>query len=325
MKKVVSILFLFGINLSFGQSLLERQAEKTREKIKQRAENRVERGIDKTLDKTEEEIESSVKGEKRNQKKENQSTTTSEDIDSNNESSSPQPNVKSESAKEFKAYSKFDFISGEKVLAFEDFSQDGVGDFPSKWNTNSGGEIVTIDGQHHWFNFTSSGMVYPEFISELPENFTLEMDLMFTEDFANMQRGLMLFFPELQYRNLQYDIHFPTGALAGVEIHPYGHEVGSSSAWINDQSSKEIMSNNIDMSSWKVGQINHLSIWRQKNRLRVYINEKKIWDLPRAFISETTYSFLLGTHVWAGKVYLSNLRLAKGFQTQEINYCPQEK
>lgn len=54
MKKVVSILFLFGINLSFGQSLLERQAEKTREKIKQRAENRVERGIDKTLDKTEE-------------------------------------------------------------------------------------------------------------------------------------------------------------------------------------------------------------------------------------------------------------------------------
>ena len=25
----------------------------------------------------------------------------------------------------------------------------------------------------------------------------------------------------------------------------------------------------------------HVSIWRQKTRLRVYINEEKVWDLPR--------------------------------------------
>lgn len=34
-------------------------------------------------------------------------------------------------------YSKFDFTPGEKVIFFEDLSQDNVGDFPALWNTNS--------------------------------------------------------------------------------------------------------------------------------------------------------------------------------------------
>ena len=42
-----------------------------------------------------------------------------------------------------KVYSKFDFIPGEKVIFFDDFSADKIGNFPVQWNTNGSGEIVT--------------------------------------------------------------------------------------------------------------------------------------------------------------------------------------
>ena len=64
-----------------------------------------------------------------------------------------------------KAYSKYDFVPGEKIIAFEDFMQTNVGDFPERWNTNASAEVVTIDGkQGHWLMFTKGGVFAPELI-----------------------------------------------------------------------------------------------------------------------------------------------------------------
>jgi hypothetical protein len=77
------------------------------------------------------------------------------------------------------AYSRFDFVPGEKVIAFEDFAQDSIGDFPAKWNTNASGEIVTIANRpRRWVKLTGRGVFVPEFLASLPENFTLEYDLL---------------------------------------------------------------------------------------------------------------------------------------------------
>ena len=40
-------------------------------------------------------------------------------------------------AQDFKTYSKFDFVSGEKVVAFEDFVQAAIG-IPSNWKIANG-------------------------------------------------------------------------------------------------------------------------------------------------------------------------------------------
>ena len=59
---------------------------------------------------------------------------------------------------DFQAYSRFDFVPGEKIVGFEDFSQDSIGDFPAKWNTNAAGEIVTIAGKPgRWLKLTRAG------------------------------------------------------------------------------------------------------------------------------------------------------------------------
>lgn len=88
-----------------------------------------------------------------------------------------------EVAPERTSYSKFDFIPGEKVIFFDDFEQDPVGDFPAKWNTNNNAEVVTISGlQGKWFKLPAEGGNYfPELKLTFPENVTIEVDVLLSE------------------------------------------------------------------------------------------------------------------------------------------------
>lgn len=59
----------------------------------------------------------------------------------------------------------------------------------------------------------------------------------------------------------------------------------------------------------------HVSIWKQGQRVRLYLNEKKYWDLPKAFSKDIKYDkFFLLTD--GGKenehFFVSNFRLAAG-------------
>ncbi|HEU0005060.1 MAG TPA: hypothetical protein VFS12_03620 [Terriglobia bacterium] len=84
-----------------------------------------------------------------------------------------------------KSFSKFDFVPGEKVVAFEDFMDGEIGDFPARWNTNAAGEIVTIEGKPgRWLKFTRAGVFSPELTPTLPDNFTLEFDLLTSTPFS---------------------------------------------------------------------------------------------------------------------------------------------
>ena len=57
------------------------------------------------------------------------------------------------------SYSKYDFIPGEKVIFYEDFSQDAVGDFPALWNTNGSAEVVTTNlFPGNWMKFVMRRM-----------------------------------------------------------------------------------------------------------------------------------------------------------------------
>jgi outer membrane protein OmpA-like peptidoglycan-associated protein len=61
--------------------------------------------------------------------------------------------------------------------------------------------------------------------------------------------------------------------------------------------------------------IAHVALWRQADRLRVYINGEKVWDLQRAFDTATKYNivFAMPRSPQASDYYLlSNIRLATG-------------
>jgi len=90
----------------------------------------------------------------------------------------PKKNKKNKKNKDKK---KFDFLAGEQLMAFEDFSQDEIGDLPARWNSSNSAEIVTLANTEGRFIQigTGKGSYVPEFIEEFPENFTLEYDFVF--------------------------------------------------------------------------------------------------------------------------------------------------
>ena len=161
------------------------------DRVKQKVDQKIDQKVDKTVDdatsgkpKTDKKTNSDApqNTDNNNQPQEN---TTANDNNTEGNGSANEPAPKAAS---LKAYSKFDFVPGEKIVVQEDFMQDNVGDYPDKWNTNSTGEIVTLDKQPgKWLRIQKAGVHYPEFITNLPDNFTFEFDIACNNDFRIYQ------------------------------------------------------------------------------------------------------------------------------------------
>lgn len=305
---------LLGFQAVSAQIINPKEAAKR--KAADRANGAIDRTIDKGLDKVEEGISDLFKKKEKSpeeevkQEKSKKNAKNEDNDDEMVEKKSSEP-IATSTKSSMKTYSKFDFVSGEKVIAFEDFSQDAVGDFPDKWNTNAGGEIVTIDGvAGKWLKASDKGLFFPDFVNQLPENFTVEFDMMVSEDVTENESGLLIFFPELSRRKPTFDIHFDNNARVTFDIHPVNNK-GVCYAWVYDKNQEKVLENNLPI-AWKEGAVNRISIWRQKNRIRLYINETKVWDLPRAFDPSLKYSLLFANNLWGGANFITNLKITEG-------------
>ncbi len=326
MRTKILIALLFITSQAAGQII------NPKETAKRKAEDRTNRGIDRTLDKgldkVEEGIGSIFKKKDKNAKKDKKSggkNNPAENEEAGAEEAgneeagevSGSGSVKagtSDDKKPLKSYSKFDFVPGEKVLGMEDFSQDAVGDFPARWSTNASGEVVSLDGlEGHWLMVNAAGIYFPDFIHDLPENTTLEFDMAVSDGYSEMQSGLKVVLVEKNDRTLMFDQHFNQSAQVGVDIHPFGNSgKGSLHVWVFDKGENKIISNESGLNMWNQGQANRISIWKQKGRFRMYINENKVWDLPKAFDPSVQYSLLFANNPWEGEIFFSNIRVAVG-------------
>ncbi len=178
MKKLTIVTgLLFFCTTSFAQfGILDRAKRNAQNKVNNKIDEKINKGIDKTVDGADNEISG------KNKKSGGNIHDQKGGVDEGN---SPVNNTRNGGTVSFKSYSKFDFVPGEKLVAAEDFSQDALGDFPDKWNTNGSGEIVTVSNATGKFLMTKKEVVfYPEWIKNLPDNFTLEFDLLSTQKFS---------------------------------------------------------------------------------------------------------------------------------------------
>ena len=212
-----------------------------------------------------------------------------------------------------KVYSKYDFVPGEKIVVFEDFAQDAVGDFPDKWNTNSSGEVVTIEGiPGHWLRINKQGVFTPEFIDSLPDDFTFEFDLLC--DNIGKVWSFYTSIAMLTDRNHPENWQSANSRFT-FTVAPYPD--GNSNSMIERR--KEGVGEAATTSPTKQFSNNtkpvHIAVWRQKERVRIYFNEEKVWDLPKAMVKDAKYNsivYWLQGATTEGNYYLSNLRLAVG-------------
>ena len=152
MKKLILCLCLVAF-----ASVCPAQLKGILDRAKQKAANKASEKVDKTIDKPTDPTSGKTENKEKTADNNNGADTTKKET--------AQP-------ASLKTYSKYDFVPGEKIIVFEDFAQDAVGDFPAKWVTNASGEVVTIDGNPgHWFMMHRAGTFMPEFIDSLQDNF----------------------------------------------------------------------------------------------------------------------------------------------------------
>ena len=307
-----------------------RIGEDLSQKAQQKIESEINNGADKVYDKTKEKTKESVKnGGKKTKGKNNSSDNGDNNNNGNNNNTTSNNSGNSSSGSgnaSFKSYSQFDFIPGEKVIATEDFSQDAVGDFPAKWNTNGGGELSTIEGQQgKWLKISPESVIYPEFIPSLPENFTLEFNLASNEDFTYYSSIFNIIIAKLGVVQKEYSKWKEFGQKVNgmtIGLHPQAAGDKGRAGMKNyivygTSSNEEVLRNDADFTAFTVNKnIVKVSIWRQKTRLRVYVNEEKIWDVQKAFDPALKYNFIgfsVGTYAQKEDAYfINNLRLAVG-------------
>lgn len=278
-KRLLFLLVFAAANPPVHAQVLEKLGKKVERKVNQRIERKTDRAIDKGLDKVEKGVE--AKKDK------------------------PQPQTKpgnQQSAVE----SKFDFVPGETILFFDNFEVDAKGDFPAKWNTTGSGEVVTIPKlEGKWLKVPDNTLSFPEIKSPLPENFTIEFDLYYPRDsrppatfgFTEVKAPAK---ESIRYKKLFYfrisqsvdnNIGYSTSIYSGKE---------TTHGWpVNEMAGKNI----------------HVSVAVNKQRIRLYMNEEKLFDLPKAFDVNNlrnNFHFRSAVMVPAPKegFYISNLRIA---------------
>ncbi|HEX6914244.1 MAG TPA: OmpA family protein [Chitinophagaceae bacterium] len=204
----------------------------------------------------------------------------------------------------FKIYSNYDFIPGEKVIFSDDFSADAIGDFPALWNTNGSGEVVTTNmAPGKWFKITSSrGIVALNEPLKLPENYTIEFDVIPQKE-GNSSAFSFYLFSTAKPNDLNYGLARPGGT--GIRFE-FGYN-NYFSAYYSDGTPP--MTGSVDQPKLKPNQQYRISISVQKQRIRMYVDEKKIFDLPRAITLSQKYNMI---RFQGGVEMIGNVRIAAG-------------
>ena len=320
MKKLLLLLIAITTINVLNAQFIKRMADRAKNRLEQKAGDKVDKGVDEATDVKKKDKKKTSQG---NEEEENEEVASNEE----NTSSSSDENEESKTtakAATLKTYSKYDFVPGDKVIAYEDFTGTELGDFPMRWNTNATGEVVTIsDREGKWLKINKEGVYHPEFITNLPENFTLEFDLGVNDKWNSwplVMNIAKLKTPE-DFSDYGKYVSWQGDHTVHIDFKP------SVTSSLSDGNSKLVIgkdgnhqvNNDVNFATWDHAKTKfaHISVWRQKQRLRVYLNGEKIWDIPRGFDATATYNAITfachgAYHTNPDFYLLSNIRLAVG-------------
>ena len=260
--------FFFGIIISADAQIIN-VPKRVQTKTVNRVNNKIDRGIDKGLD----EIEKGIKGDQKKDDKAASDTKTGKE-QKDQPDKTPATSDK-QSLQTLQSYSSYDFVPGDKVLLFEDFSQDAVGDFPALWTTDVAGEVNTLNvAPGHWFNLNSTEGNY-WFMNDIdfPKNFIIEFDIVPKKGGARYAADLLLF-GESSHSEMDKNgdpgncgIHV---TIAKTLWETKGYKKGTT----------EKLSGTSKVNLVQEEKVNHVIVWVQNRRLRIYHQGGKVLDVP---------------------------------------------
>lgn len=308
--KTTQFLFVFVLCLAFVNLNAQINVQK---KVENQAKNKANRTVDQGINKGLNAMEDGVKGIfKKKDKTANAPVDTSTEQGQQGNNAAPVADKRQSTSPGLETYSKFDFTPGEKVIFFEDFMQDKIGDFPALWNTNGSAEVVTTNlFPGNWMKFSFREAIWTDELLKLPENYTIEFDVIPIPGTDGRMAGYN--FRLLQSINPKA---FDYGSVPGKAGFCFVMEYfgrPSYSTYINGKEGEGLGLrgyNEDNKNKQKENQKYHISIWVQKARIRLYQNETKLFDLPKAFPVPSVKMDRM--RLESGAAMVSNIRIAAG-------------
>ena len=210
------------------------------------------------------------------------------------------PTTRASAQVEPKVWENYDFVPGNKVLFYTDFSEDRVGNFARRLGYKSGPvEVVERDGVKVLRATGKSEFLIP-LRKRLPERFTLEIDIiaptgecclfgvMWVEGGADMDRGD-------QSADVSWAPH-------GSVIAGGGQSVATSGVKIPEEMQPALR-----------GGVAHVRVLMDAEYFKMYTNERRMHNIPRlAFKRDSVIRVLLeGSEEDGMAVYLTGIRVAE--------------
>ena len=292
MKKIVFLLclsILFGMQVN-AQGWLEKVGKKAVNTAKQKVENRAAKKAGEATDKALDGLEG----------KDNQKTDTEETVEGTNKKGASD-NQKSE---KLTATSNYDFVAGDKVLLYEDFSQDAVGDFPALWTTNKSGEINTLSiAPGNWVNLNATeGNWWLLKPIEFPKNFIVEFDVV-PKKGAPRYAAAVTIYGENSYKEMSDPYNGSTGLIVNIAKTDWeSHGIKAGNPKVTGSST---------INPVEEEKVNHVIIWVQNRRVRIYHKGEKVLDMPTNLYEGskfTRFGFMLYRGASSAS-YVSNIKI----------------
>ena len=320
-KVIPAFLLLFFFSGSLQSQILKKLGKRAERAVERTVENRVDREVSKKTDAALDSILEPGSNDSSTSPAPNPTNKGSANVPSGEGNTRNEGgNLKSgttvapSGAKTIQVYSKFDFVPGDKPLFFDDFSNDYIGDFPSKWDTNGSGEIVKVDSStEKWFEI-KAGSTYLPLAPELPEDYTIEFDILTLglDKDTSSQAFLELSLTE----NKSYDWYKAGDNIVSATL-PFCQYIDANIR-IRNKINKETLINNLietDMRAVVLEQP-HISIAVNGQRFRLWVNERKYIDIPRLVSQGALLKYLRfspeGLADGKERIFISNVKIAEG-------------
>ncbi|WP_276498109.1 OmpA family protein [Pontibacter litorisediminis] len=251
-------------------------------KIKNKLNQKVDQKIDKTIDE-------SLDG------KNKKATATAAEEAGEGESGAA---VGSPKEGRVKAWTKYDFVPGDKMMFSDNLAGEEVGEFPSRWDLNKGNAEVAVLGDEKVINLVQSGTsIHPLMKGEqwLPETFTIEMDVFFDSDNPNVAYYIFLVDDMKSYKTeINGDFWDPIDVRATQVKHK---TFGSES---EELAAKEVKN------QWR-----HVAISFNKRSMKVYLDEHRLINIPNVNGKPTGLRIEVDKRVDANTM-VKNVMIAQG-------------
>lgn len=269
-RKLLLLIFFLG-TANYAQAQIF-------EKVKEAAKETVE---DEAVEKTKKTTKETIKGifgkKKKDKSKKKDSIQQSKDsINKNKDDEKPE------------IVSGSHFFPEGNVLFFENFDKDKRGDFPINWQTDLGGEIISFENNKALYIYSDSQVLLD--VNPLPENCVVEFNLI-TQNLESY--GNSLFIQFISEKKFSQKIDKTTSG-ASVELPVNGVKKGRNDKikvknWGEDMLKVE----NVKTLNFNqfLERETHITIVKNKNRYRFYLDNQKVLDLP-SFLGDNTGNYL---------------------------------